>query len=496
MHVPSSERSRLDLDRISRSIRRMIQQRSIPARTSDYARWWVSSRLPLSKAPKPCPTPVLDYLAAAAVALLQACEQSGIRAFLISDQPPAIIIGIAGATRRRFGACAAKALPGWKQQHAANEMTVAPAASGTGSTGITVTLWEQGDRPTHLVRRGSGGKDHFSHAHGFPAATLRGTRVVASPLFVRETDRHAVRFPIDAVVTWIDQTDESWRSRKDGAFERNVVVAPPNASDARFRSSDELRYLLRSIESFAPFIRHIYVVTDCRPPAWLDLATAGITFVDQTALLGGLPVFNSLAVETALHRIEDLSEHFIYFNDDMFLARPVAPEKFFSPTGALRLTEGPAIKPGQPDPNDSAFETSAQVARDLIHATYGWLPERGVNHVPLPQSRSLCAKAETLFKSSVDATRRSTFRNVTNAATATGLYLYVGAQLGQVEPSTLQWDYVNTADALAQSRYHRLLRANTSDTFCCNDEGSLPQTNDLTSFLNSYFPTPSRFERY
>ena len=59
------------------------------------------------------------------------------------------------------------------------------------------------------------------------------------------------------------------------------------------------------------------------------------TLVDHAAILppDALPTFNSHAIESALHRVPDLAEHFVYLNDDFFLGRPLGPETFFSPAG-------------------------------------------------------------------------------------------------------------------------------------------------------------------
>ena len=42
-----------------------------------------------------------------------------------------------------------------------------------------------------------------------------------------------------------------------------------------------------------------------------------------------LPTYNSHTIELNLHRIPGLSENFVYFNDDVFLIRPVTPQHFF-----------------------------------------------------------------------------------------------------------------------------------------------------------------------
>jgi hypothetical protein len=42
-----------------------------------------------------------------------------------------------------------------------------------------------------------------------------------------------------------------------------------------------------------------------------------------------LPTFNSRSIEALLWKIEDISEHFFFLSDDMFLIRPTKPTDFF-----------------------------------------------------------------------------------------------------------------------------------------------------------------------
>ncbi len=47
-----------------------------------------------------------------------------------------------------------------------------------------------------------------------------------------------------------------------------------------------------------------------------------LELVDHKVLFRGyeeyLPVFNSQTIETVLHRVPNLAEYFVYFNDDFF----------------------------------------------------------------------------------------------------------------------------------------------------------------------------------
>ena len=105
----------------------------------------------------------------------------------------------------------------------------------------------------------------------------------------------------------------------------------------RLASHDEIRFCLRSIHNYAPWVRAIWVVVDRQRPPRIDLDLAEhhkIRFVDHREIFRGyerlLPTFNSLAIETMLWRIDGLADRFLYFNDDCFLVNPVQATDFLT----------------------------------------------------------------------------------------------------------------------------------------------------------------------
>ncbi|RLN63693.1 hypothetical protein BBP00_00003950 [Phytophthora kernoviae] len=111
-------------------------------------------------------------------------------------------------------------------------------------------------------------------------------------------------------------------------------------SDNRFRDNEELRYSLRSLEKYAPWVRHIYVVTDGQIPSWLDIESPKLSIVKHRDIFTNeshLPVFSSPAIEWSLDNIPGLSDMFLYFNDDVFLGSPIRPEDFVSQAGVQKV---------------------------------------------------------------------------------------------------------------------------------------------------------------
>ncbi|MBO4443999.1 MAG: Stealth CR1 domain-containing protein [Bacteroidaceae bacterium] len=140
-------------------------------------------------------------------------------------------------------------------------------------------------------------------------------------------------FPIDVVISWVDGDDPAWRERRKRYLPEGADKHDDIAGDTRYRSVGEIDYCVASIRRFAPWVRTTYIVTDRQTPNLQFSPISSVKIVDHTILFAGyekyLPTFNSRAIETMMWRIPELSEHFIYFNDDIVLTRPVEPSEFF-----------------------------------------------------------------------------------------------------------------------------------------------------------------------
>jgi hypothetical protein len=315
-----------------------------------------------------------------------------------------------------------------------------------------------------------------------------------------------VAFPIDAVYTWVDGDDPAWRARKARALRENGWVAGSNeqtANDSRFLSRDELRFSLRSLHAYAPWIRHVFVVTDDQVPAWLDTSRDDLTVVSHREIFGGtgrLPTFNSQAIESRLHRIPGLSEHFLYLNDDVFLGRPVAPEMFFTPGGLTRFFPSGALVGSAPrTPCDTPADSAGKNNRDLIQNAFGRVLTRKMKHTPHPSRRSVLAEIEERFADRVAATAGHQFRHPEDIALLSSLQQYYAYLTGRAEPGQIQYLYTDLADPQTPFRLARLLHDRHLDAFCLNDTYSSPeaiaeQAALLAEFLPAYLPFPSRWE--
>lgn len=134
-------------------------------------------------------------------------------------------------------------------------------------------------------------------------------------------------YPIDIVVPWVDGNDPQWKA------ERNQYHPNRNSdgNDSRFREWGLFQYWFRSIEMYAPWVRKIHLITWGHLPSWLNTNHPKLNIVNHKDYMPEkyLPTFSSHVIELNMHNIPDLAEHFIYFNDDVYLNAPTTPEDFF-----------------------------------------------------------------------------------------------------------------------------------------------------------------------
>ncbi len=170
---------------------------------------------------------------------------------------------------------------------------------------------------------------------------------------------------IDFVVTWVDGNDPDWQAEK---ALHDPGAKPSDTRSIRYREWDNLRYWFRAVETFTPWVNKVHFITWGHVPQWLNLDCGKLNVVrhDQFMPKEYLPTFSSRPIELNMHRIAGLSEQFVYFNDDMFLLKPLSPEDFFQ--GGLPCDVGVLA----PYPSDSRRSIAPIVSNnmEIINTTF------------------------------------------------------------------------------------------------------------------------------
>ena len=312
-----------------------------------------------------------------------------------------------------------------------------------------------------------------------------------------------VTFDIDMVFSWVDGTDVEFQRARARRM-KSYVVGEGDDHAARFRQIDELRYALRSVHLFAPWVRRIFIVTDSPTPYWLD-EHPGVTVMrseDFFADPSVLPTHNSHAVESQLHLIPGIAEHFLYSNDDMFFGRPVTPDMFFSPGGVTKFVEATTrIGLGTSNPQRSGFENAARVNRALLADRFGVTITRHLEHCAAPLTKRVMQQLAAEFPDEFTRTAASRFRSATDVSVTNSLYHYYALLTGNAVLQTeAKVKYVDTTMREGLVAMQKLLAKRNVDMFCLND-GSFPEISaeeraaEVGAFLEDYFPIAAPWEK-
>lgn len=191
-----------------------------------------------------------------------------------------------------------------------------------------------------------------------------GNRRITKNKTIKRSSWLTPPFPIDVVYTWSGEK-----------VTHNI----------RTNFNYELKYSLRSLYMFAPWVNHIFILMNPpkKTPSWLK-ETSKITVVDHLDTFPSthyLPTTNSNSIETTLCNIPGLSEHFIYFNDDIFLGRKALYTDFFTRDGKARVDHGTIL-------SKSPFINNKNSKRLTIQ----FPPNNALmyKHIPIPKIKSIC----------------------------------------------------------------------------------------------------------
>ena len=133
------------------------------------------------------------------------------------------------------------------------------------------------------------------------------------------------KFPVDFVITWVDTYDP------EREYYRQLYDSSGNGKN-RYTNNGELKYALRSICKNCSWFNKIYIVVkDGQKPDFINFDSERIILINHSQIIPKeyLPTFNSITIEQYIHKIPNLSSHYIYLNDDLFIFEKVSKSCFF-----------------------------------------------------------------------------------------------------------------------------------------------------------------------
>jgi hypothetical protein len=335
--------------------------------------------------------------------------------------------------------------------------------------------------------------------------------------------RYIFPMEIDIVYTWVNSQDSAWqKKRAEFAKEETGEDLSYRAGECRFRDNDELKYSLRSIEKYLPFIRRVYIVHTGAAPDWLRKDRDDLVFVSQEDILpkSCFPSYQSDVIESFLYKIPGLSEYYIYSNDDTFFCAPHTEGDLFNEEGKARVGITPRLAGDYVTSVCRAMELNAgralkkriRTSKPVVVSRYPWFPVaarclvKGImpfntmTHVAQPFRKSIWPEFHKIFADEIGILCQSRFRS------PRGFTINMMAHHFALSSNKAIFELHNENDYMGRSApvenrdaFKRGLLEKSSEIkrFCLNDEPA--DNNDgwndyVAGILNNFFPKASRWE--
>jgi len=314
------------------------------------------------------------------------------------------------------------------------------------------------------------------------------------------------RFPVDIVYTWVDQSEPAWMEKREKAFHwahQKQNLCRDGIREREFEKLNQLKFSLRSVSKYADFVNRIYIVSDNQIPAWINLEHPKIEFVSHQTIFGEagkLPSFNSHAIESRLHHIPGLSEHFLYLNEDFFFGSKVSSTDFFKNRTVSKFFPSPnRIESSPVSSTDLGMTAAAKQGQKLIKKHFNQKILHYISHCPYPLQRSILYEMEKVFKAEFNRTAFHQFRHINDISIPAFLYFYYASAKGRAIPTSIKYMYLD-------KKLHHFIRkmifslfTKKYHFFCINGGYTDFVTNTfnhkiLAIFLNFSFPEKCEFE--
>ena len=309
---------------------------------------------------------------------------------------------------------------------------------------------------------------------------------------------------IDLIYLWVDGNDPVWRDKRNAFIGKTNEGSPINCK-GRYADNDELKYSLRSVEAYAPWIRKIFIVTDNQVPQWLNISHPKIRIVDHKEIMPteSLPCFNSSLIEHFLHKIPGLSEQFLFANDDMYFNKEAKKEHFFTLSGIpiIRLTKKPFRKlrwfwrekiRKKPLKNYSRMiARSSELVEKKYGIYYSGMPHHNIDSYLKSDYQRII---EEDFSTEFSANNRNHMRSDNDIHRSIISYIALAENRGRLQ-------YVTSTESMLvrihKNKDYDKLQKDNPILFCMNDS-EYANDNDRTmarNYLENRLPKKSQFEK-
>jgi hypothetical protein len=299
-----------------------------------------------------------------------------------------------------------------------------------------------------------------------------------------------VNADIDLIVSYVNSSDNNWLR------DYGTATKTHNPSQVRFRSWGTLKYLLRGVDKYMPFVRKVVLVVsrESQVPVWINPENVRVVYHKDFIPSQFLPTFNSCTIESFFWNIPDLADRVIYLNDDMFPTAPMTEENFF--TGIIPHIK---FKPRESYSAQNVFVAQCRSGMDMIMRVLN-LPEYETGKVLLPYHISMA-----IHKNCFDSIRELCSERINETVSMIRqkknvnqyIYAYYPYFTGAYIDDTVEYRYFDIFDSNTDDILTEILTEN-HQMLCLNDSDKIKDfartRYRLTSCFEKKFPNKCRYE--
>ena len=283
--------------------------------------------------------------------------------------------------------------------------------------------------------------------------------------------------------------------RLENSNDRQVI------GEERYRDWENLKYWFRGVENNCKWVNKVYLVVanESQIPDWLNTNCDKLKVVLHKDYIPSelLPTFNIMTIENYFCKIPDLSNNYVYCNDDYFFLNPTSSGMFF-------VNDLPVYKDTQTDINkldtsgvDGTFYQCLNNGMDLQQRILGdkahWY---ALDHLPVSHKKDFENEIiDTYYDDFINANNKSRFRDRNNFSNHVFLCLYK-----DMKPY-YKFDNYNNSCYVTVVRDTDFNSFGNKQMVCFNDTQRLEQ-NDfyevkqrMLDFMEKKFPNKSKYEK-
>ena len=272
--------------------------------------------------------------------------------------------------------------------------------------------------------------------------------------------------PIDIILLWVNMNDDNWKQQYAKYNDISKI------SKQRYEEHDELELSLFTINKYMPWIRNIFIITECELLPYTN-KYKNIKKIHQDLILNNTPAitpnFNSNVIESLFYKIPNLSEIFLFACDDFFVGKHISKQYWFNNSWTKPKCHLRGIQFNRPIKSYWHYmNNSNKLTRSYFNTNYD------IDIVPTHQisllTKQSCEKGWNLFESSLIELCKTRTRSPNEVQITTHLlFQLVGMNLGLIDIEIDQEEEFNKNHPFGTKHY----------------DGCIQKGNDYSLFLKN-----------